>query len=289
MGFNLKLLAEESIPTTLHSRSACLELRENFHDHMSDIRPVYSKEEFLALSDHWIAARKVYDEAGQPGPKEQNITLDQRYIPGECLHKDRVALELTRGGAPEGDDMVHFHYDHLRIHMTKNNFLQMAQVFKEAMECYMRHYSSVVKMSDPDVYWSPEVERIYLPWLQEYDGSTKSEDFKDMFLESRRLIRPEEEQRYSDGWLKDSDGKELRTRTASEDINRQYLYTVFESVKDYGYGEGPYKNDYIRAQRTDEGRLLLTGAHRVACLLHLGYDEVRVAEVRGHEGHRDRA
>lgn len=286
MGYNLKILAEECVPTTLHSRSACLELRENFHDHVSDLRPVYTKEEFLAMSDHWIAARKKYDEAGQPDPEEQNITLDQRYLPGECLHKDRIALELTRGGAPEGDDMVHFHYDNFRIHMTKNNFLQMAQVFKEAMESFNHHYSGVVRLDGPDVYWSPVVEELYLPWLREYTGGANPDDFRDMFLESRRLLRPEEEQRFSDGWLKDTEGKPIITRTLPENFNRQYLYVVYECIRKYGYGEGPFKNDYIRAQRTNDGRLLLTGSHRVAALLHLGVQDVRVVEVRGFEGHR---
>ena len=286
MGYNLKLLAEETIPTTLHSRSICLELRENFHDHVSDLRPVYSKEEFLAMSDHWIAARKKYDEAGQPNLEEQNITLDQRYLPGECLHKDRVALELTRGGAPEGDDMVHFHYDNFRIHMTKNNFLQMAQVFKEAAECYSQHFSATIRLDAPDIYWSPVVEEIYLPWLQDYQGGVSADDFKAMFLESRRLLRPEEEQRFSDGWLKNERGKEVKTRTVPEDFNRKYLYTVHESIKKHGYGQGPYANDYIRAQRTDDGKLLLTGSHRVACVLHQGIEEIPVVEVRGHEGHK---
>jgi len=272
MGHNIKILAEDDVPMTLHSRSLCLELRENIHDHFSDIRPVWTKKEFLTLSDHWIAARKKYDELGQPEPGEESITLDARVMSGDCLHKDRVALELTKGGSPKGDDMVHFHYDNLRIHMTQNNFLQVAQIFKEALEC---------------VCWGTVIDKEYLPMLQEYEGGTNPDAFKDLFLESRQLIRPEDEQRHSDGWLKRPDGSEFRSQGVSREFDRKYLYAVLESIKKYGYGKGPYKNDYVRAQRTDEGKLFLTGSHRIACLLHLGYNEIRVVEAFGHENHRD--
>ncbi len=287
MGHNVIILAEDSIPTTLHSRSLCLELRETIHDHFSDIRPVWTKEEFLTLSDHWAAARKKYDELGQPEPAETSCTLDARMMSGDCLHRDRVALEVTKGGSPKGDDMVHFHYDNLRIHMTQSNFLQVAQIFKEALECYMNEFSKVINLNDLDVYWGTVVDKEYLSALEEYEGGANPDDFKDLYLKSRRLIRPEDEQRYSDGWLKREDGSEFRNQGVPEEFDRKYLYAVLESIKKHGYGEGPYKNDYVRAQRTDEGKLLLTGSHRIACLLHLGYNEIRVVEVFGHENHVD--
>jgi hypothetical protein len=99
----------------------------------------------------------------------------------------------------------------------------------------------------------------------------------DVLLEHKRCLRPEDEQRYSDGWLKREDGTEFRGRSVQlTDIDKTHLFTIFESIKKYRYGEGPYKYDYIRAERKDNGKIYLTGAHRVACLLKLGYDEVPV-------------
>ena len=122
----------------------------------------------------------------------------------------------------------------------------------------------------------------YIPWLQEYLALTDAgvipradpDDFWDLHLESKKLIRPEEEQRVDGGWLLDANGKEVRSRVLPEEFNKQYLYTIYECMKRYGYGAGPFKYDYVHVQRMPDETYLVRGSHRAAVLTMLGYTEI---------------
>lgn len=274
MGSNLHILAEgqvNNILDTIHGRSACLELRENFHDHVGDQRAVWSKEEFLAMSDHWAAARKRYDEMGQPEPAEQNLGIAQRFLPPKGFHDERIALEMSGKVNTDIRESVHFHYNNLRIHMAEPDFYAAAAVWEEAKMSYGRHYAETVKLSDPKVSLGQLAQDLYIPWLKEYEGGADPDAFWDMFLQSKRELRPEDEQRYSRGWA-----AEGRTRRPPDDFNRRYLYTMYECMRKYGYAKGPFLHQYVHGRRLPDDYIALDGRHRTACLSALGYDEIKV-------------
>jgi len=282
MGHNLKLLGEEQVDQTLYYEHSCtLELRECFHDHFEDLRPVYTKEEFLAMSDHWIAARKKYDELGQPEPEEQNATLNSFRLPGKRLHHERAALEFTRGGADKdgGGDTFHFHYRHVRTHLSKRDFNILCDLWKQSDKAYAQDFAETIDLNSDDVKIGQVAIEEYIPYLQEYIENqdiprADPDKFWDMYLECKKLIRPEDEQRVDGGWLLDGDGNEVRSRSAPNDFNKQYLYTIYECIKKYGYGEGPFKYDYVHVQRLPDDTYLVRGSHRAACLTVLGYTEI---------------
>jgi hypothetical protein len=278
MGYNLKILSEAQVNTHLFNRCCRLELRENFHNHEADMRPVYTKEEFLALSDMWIEARAKYDAMGQPNPEEQNINLADTRLPGEGLHKDRVALELTGNITTKEREMVHFHINNFRLDLVEEDFMAVARIWTEALRSFNQASAKQISLQDKETVRIPGVaEELYIPWLQEYIDNPEipranPDNYWDMFLESKRLLRPEDDQRYSQGWHP----TEPRTRTIPEDFNRSYLYTLYEVIKKYGYGKGPFNYDYIPAESLPDGRIHLSAAHRVACLWVLGYNNVEV-------------
>jgi hypothetical protein len=279
MGVNIKVLGERAVDQTLYYGHECnLELRECFHDHVEDFRLVYDKDEFLQMSDHWIKAREEYDKMGQPEAQEQNISLSTTVLDGQRLHHERAALEFTQGGADRdgGGDTIHFHYRHCRIHLTKRDFFRLGALFSEALRCYEKHFSTVVDLRGPDVVLRDVAKDVYIPWLLDYIKEdvprANPDDYWDLFLKHKDLLRPEEIQRPDGGFLKD----QPRTRNVPEEEDKRYLYTMFECIKKYGYGEGPFRYDYIRAQPTGDGKLELTGSHRAACLWLLGYDEIPV-------------
>ena len=183
-----------------------------------------------------------------------------------------MALELCT------DDTIHFHFDDMRLHIDPRTFIRLGLVFREGLQEYCKHNATVVKLSE--VEYASIVDNSYLPFLDEYVSSNECKDSDnslDVLLEHKRCLRPEDEQRYSDGWLKSADGTECRARSVQlTAIDKTHLFTLFESIKKYGYGEGPYKYDYIRAERKDDGKIYLTGAHRVACLIKLGYEDVSI-------------
>lgn len=282
MGYHLKLLSEEQVDQTLYYEHSCtLELRECIHDHFEDMRPVYTKEEFLAMSDHWIAARQKYDELGQPEPKEQNATLHTFRLPGRRLHHERAALEFVRGGADKdgGGDTFHFHYRHVRTHLSKRDFNALSDLWRQGEKAYAQDFAQPVDLTASNVILGDVANNLYLPWLAEYltDDSIERanpDDFWDLYLESKKRIRPEEEQRPDGGWLRDESGNEIRSRELPEDFNRRYLYTIYECIKKYGYGEGPFKYDYVHVQRLPDENYLVRGSHRAACLVELGYSQI---------------
>jgi hypothetical protein len=273
VGDNARILSERAVEPVLYSDwPLTVELRENIHLHCRNWRPVVDKQQFIQITDAFARARARYDELGQPEEDLSGPTLGETKLTSP-LHKDRTALELCTDGT------VHFHFDDMRLHIDKRTFVRLGLLFREALQEYSKHESVLVKISEVDV--GDIVHKVYLPWLQSYDLSStpplNPEDFPDVLLESKRLLRPEDEQRYSDGWLKNPlDGTEIRTRSLPEDFDKRYLCTMLESIKKYGYGEGPYKYDYIRAHLNEKDHIYLTGSHRVACLIHLGYNEIPV-------------
>lgn len=281
MGHNLKILAERPIDQTLYFDHSCaLELRECIHDHVEDFRMIYTEDEFLKMSDHWIKARQEYEDMGRPQCySDRSDNLSTIKLEGDRLHHDRLGVEFVQGGAEKdgGGDTFHIHYRNNRIHLTKRDFYRMCLVFEEARHAYNVDYATTIRLSDPNVALREVAVNDFIPWLCEYVTEdlpkANADDFWDMFLESKRLGRPDEVQRPDGGWLEN----QSRTRDLPEDFNRRYLYTIYECIKKYGYGEGPFKYDYIRAQMNhDSGKLELTGSHRAACLKVLGYDEVPV-------------
>ena len=100
-----------------------------------------------------------------------------------------------------------------------------------------------------------------------------------MYLESKKLIRPEDEQRLEGGWFLDENGKEVRSRTPPDDFNKRYLYTIYECIKNYGYGEGPFKYEYVHVQRMPDNTFLVRGSHRAAALTVLGYTGILAAVI----------
>jgi len=282
MGYNLKVLAERKVDQTLYYEHGCnLELRECIHDHVEDFRMIYTEEEFIQMADHWARAKKKYDDMGQPScHPDRGDGLSVTILKGDRFHHDRVGIEFVRGGAEKdgGGDTIHFHYRNNRIHLTKRDFYRMALTFEESRRAYNIDYADTVRLSDPNVSLRPVALTHYIPWLEEYISNDSivradADDFWDFFLKSKELTRPVEVQRPDGGWLED----QPRTRSLPEEFNKRYTYIVYECIRKYGYGEGPFKYDYIRAHvNPDIDKLELTGSHRAAALKVLGYDEVIV-------------
>jgi len=286
VGHHLKLLAEEQINQTLYyDHGFTMELRECIHDHFEDLRPVYTKEEFLQVSEHWIEARKEFDRLGQPDPDEtKSITLHHFKMPTERMHHQRIALEFTRGGADKdgGGDTMHFHYRHLRIHLSKRDFNILCDTWKQGDKCYTKYASENINLDNVEL--GQVAINSYIPWLQEYLANPEipredPDNFWDMYLESKELIHPADEQRPDGGWFQGPDGKEIRTREMPEEFNRKYLYTMYECIKKYGYGKGPFKYEYVHVQRLSDETYLVRGSHRAACLKTLGYNQIPVVVI----------
>lgn len=281
MGTNIKILAEREVDQTLYYDHQCnLELRECVHDHVEDMRMVYTEEEFLDMSDHWIAARKAYEEKGRPRCYDDLADhLSTKVLKGDRLHHNRLAVEFTVGGADKdgGGDTVHVHYRNQRIHLTKRDYYRMALVFEESRRAYNFDFAETIRLSDPAVFIREHAKNTYVPWLEEYVGDTAipREDpdmFWDMFLEQKHRLRPEDMQRQKGGFI----GFDTTTRGVPVEFDKRYLYTIYECVKKYGYAEGPFKYDYVKVHRVSNGSLEIAGSHRAAVLTALGYDEIKV-------------
>jgi len=162
----------------------------------------------------------------------------------------------------------------------------MADLWGQAEKCYAKHFAEIINLGAPNVEVGSIVGKLYLPWLQEYESGKYNradpDAFWDMYLQSKEYIRPEEEQRSDGGWLRDPEtGEEVRNRAVPEDFDKRYLFTVYECIKKYGYGKGPFQYNYVHAQKiyddpddVSKERYLIRGSHRAACLKMLGYKDI---------------
>jgi len=54
-----------------------------------------------------------------------------------------------------------------------------------------------------------------------------------------------------------------------DDLAARQTVTLYEIIKKYGYGDGPFRNNFMWAGKRKDGTLRPHGSHRVACLLHM--------------------
>jgi hypothetical protein len=275
MGTHKRILSERAIEPCMYSDwPLTIEQRETIHFHYRNWRPVLTKQQFLLLASAVEDARHKFREIGSPERMDEGPTLGAVKLTPP-LHANRLAIEECT------DNTIHLHFDDMRLHMDPRTFYRMCLVFQEAFANYCKHNTVMLNITDPDKVEIPKhVYDLYLPWLEELERDPSQEPsgdaFLDKFLEVRKKQRPEDEQRYSDGWLKSPEGGELRRRDLTREQDREYLFYVFASLKKYGYGKGPFQYNYMRVIPKGTDKFLITGSHRAACLIKLGYTEVPV-------------
>lgn len=279
-----KILAERQIGKRgLYSNHARLEISENIHFHYRDSRLVLTPETMEVLGKMFGSAVKKWNELGRPeigpNPYEQVDTLAESPLPDEGHHASRFGVE------EEKDGTIHIHHRDLRIHLKPADFLFFAREMQTAYLQYCRHHATDVSIKSLKYH---QVVDKYVQILSDYDKTGEKIDIDritevDGFLTIKNLgsMSPSLGTKRPNGLPDDV------PRNIPENMNRLYLLRLYESIKKHGYAKGPYQYQYIRIYGDRNGILTVKDSHRLACLIHLGYDKVKAVVVAAESGWLD--
>ena len=233
-----------------------MEAAENIHVHWRDTRIQLFPEDFDNFSKYVANAHSKWTEMGKPVQDDRNINLGDPFkckAPG--FFCDRMTVEEQEAGG------IHIHWRDTRIHADHGHFIEFATMVQEAHLAFKNIHKEVIKLSEIE---HPAVADTYVEWLQDYiisapgtiDGDSCAE-----FCREKNLCLA------SDSPI-------------SEDLDRKVLFSIYESIKKYGYARGPFFGDYVVCWLKDDGKVYMAAAHRWAALKMLEYDEVTVCLIR---------
>jgi hypothetical protein len=134
MGKIDKILANKNIPKKgmLNSR-LIIEWCENIHLHYRDMRMEFDEEDFeqlaITMFDGYLKYKNIKKEKPKAiGNENKYHVLSQSTIEGAGEFADRLQIELQKEGH------IHIHYRNLRLEMKKEDFLNIASAFIEAID-----------------------------------------------------------------------------------------------------------------------------------------------------------
>jgi len=150
MGNIKKRLACVTLDDRLWEDGLSLELCENVHFHYRDIRLEFSCHLFEKITDVFTKAsisfkkylgqndfpedleswyyRKNFNR-GRPVAKEYIKIEKEDYGQGRFI----IELQDDKDTSPVKEETIHIHIHNLRLHVTKNDFMKIAEAFAEAL------------------------------------------------------------------------------------------------------------------------------------------------------------
>lgn len=145
MGQTLRTLAERKLsrPAVFNNRFV-VESCESFHFHYRNLRINLSYQDWISLGKGFADAFMRWVRKGSPAgghaelcrknvatsPKDEGIKINLN----RNLYVANGGKIFSEGAGLEGEEYVHFKYRDLRMEMTKEEFLEMAECFVEAKE-----------------------------------------------------------------------------------------------------------------------------------------------------------
>lgn len=262
MGNINNMLSERHIGKRgMYSDHARLEISENIHFHWRDHRLVMEISDFESMCKMFKKAQTKWLALNKPTSSEvpyKNVDiLDEQDLINSGYHSTRMAVE------EQDDGTIHIHYRDLRMHFKPADFIIFAQQVETSLLQYNKLKATDVILAD--LTYHPVVNK-YIQWLKEYDVCEKyKEEVITNMLEIKYI-----EAHPSDSLIRLNGLPKIFPGTPSEEQDKNYLISICESFKKYGYADGPFKYQYIRIYKQSDGILYVKDSHRFACLLHLG-------------------
>ncbi len=246
-----------------HSR---LEIEENIHLHYRDGRYIFKKEDFLNLVRLFNEAYQRYKAIGTPECMDKMVQLAGGPL-GDSLHSNRLGCELGH------DETIHIHYRDLRLHLNRPDFHIMAENLHIGNLMLNLIDSKNIDLTSKNIRIHPVVHQ-HIENLKKYDnGEYPKENPDDIIryvLDIKKIeSHPNNDIKRPNGLPENYPGK------IPPELDRKYLFCMYESIKKYGYAEAPFYGQYIIAYRENENTLYMKDSHRVSCLLHLKMTNIK--------------
>jgi len=153
MGNTIKTLAEKKLKaeSDIYSDFLSLEICENFHIHLRNLRMMFNEEEFKNFHSAINCAYNQWSYLGKPHShidKENQAKIPPIYLcTGKLnpIHGERpndFAIEV-QGDLPHmPKNMIHIHYKSLRLDVSHKEFLELADLFIKSKEEFLKWQKS---------------------------------------------------------------------------------------------------------------------------------------------------
>lgn len=265
---NIKEILSETIfgKRGIYEDYARLEIEENIHFHYRDGRYIFNKEDFLTVAKVFIDALNKFIEIRTPESTKEMVQLSGNYLK-ESLHNNRLGCELNF------DNTVHVHYRDLRLHLNRPDFHKMAENLHIANLMLNLQDSQPIDLKDKRIRLHPVVHE-HNENLRKYDNMEYPKENPEDVI--KYLLAVKRYQSHPNNNIKRPNGFPSNyPAEIPKELNRKYLFSLYESIKKYGYAEAPFYGQYIIIYRENESVLYVKDSHRVACLLHLGITNIK--------------
>ena len=146
MGHIKKLLVSQKIKgeSDIYKDFLSLEICENFHIHLRNLRLIFDKEEFEIFCKAVISAYKDWEHVGKPLPnadkKHKTLTPPVYLYSGKIFptHRERsndLQIEIQDSPwMPSAPEFIHIHYKSYRLDVSHNEFVELAEAFASALK-----------------------------------------------------------------------------------------------------------------------------------------------------------
>lgn len=174
MGHIKKVLASQHLePRSITPRMIWVDLCENIHIHYRNFRFDMSKQEFAT----WMCAmnclykaseysmHKFKFEEGDPNNLKQ-LQFRQEINNNSDYYPNRAVLEWNR------DDTYHFHYRDFRLHMSEDEFEDIAGMFVKGLE-QKKAFQAFGKKYSINGLREPKCMEVEIEDVQPYDAGHK--------------------------------------------------------------------------------------------------------------------
>lgn len=140
MGNTIKILVEKVLKakSDIYSGMHTVERCEDFHLHWRNLRLIFDKEEFKIFCNAVRDAQNMWIRQGCPSPEPDKSLPDYLYTSEiSPIHSRRptdFVIEV-QGDLPHmPENMIHLHYKSLRLDVSHDEFVELAEAFSEALE-----------------------------------------------------------------------------------------------------------------------------------------------------------
>lgn len=140
MGNTIKVLADKKIKaeSDIYPDMHTIERCEDFHLHWRNLRMIFTKDEFNVFCKAIQHAWTKWQRQGKPNPEPSKSLPEYLFVSKiNPLHGRRSTdfkIEVQGDLPYMPPNMIHIHYKSLRLDVSHNEFLELAELFSKAKE-----------------------------------------------------------------------------------------------------------------------------------------------------------
>jgi len=223
--------------------------------HLDEVASSYKRKPIMSFRERMIAVNSV------ECVDEVMIALVHKDVNRDFFDKHNIYIQV-HSEMPEKDKLWMHKYqleNKVMKYIPYTDGISTTEIIKRCKDTE-RYEISFLDLETLDPTYSANVIR-HLEVLKKYDNGNPDNIKPFKYYEEFHDIRQH---------MKDEEKNSVEYSTKyKDDLGLRQTVTLYERMKVYGYGDGPFRNNFMWAGKRKNGSLRPHGSHRVACLLHM--------------------